>query len=266
VTLLARCCVGVAVSLSLVAPARASNAPAELAELYAQQVDRRLPVPEYERRQYAAVLEGALQDRAMLPLPTQFIVLVDRSPQVQAVVLFWRSLTGESVLIGASPASTGRPSGFEHFETPLGVFDHSVANLDFRAEGTRNELGICGYGARGMRVFDFGWVPARRGWGKKDEGTMRLQLHATDPRLLEARLGTRQSKGCIRIPATLNVFLDHYGILDADYERALADGRNLWMLPPDREPTPWSGRYLIVIESSRTARPDWARPVAERTR
>ena len=51
---------------------------------------------------------------------------------------------------------------------------------------------------------------------------MRLQVHTTDARYLEPRLGTVQSKGCIRIPATLNKLLDHYGILDAGYQRAMA--------------------------------------------
>lgn len=88
---------------------------------------------------------------------------------------------------------------------------------------------------------------------------MRLQMHATDARFLEPRLGTRQSKGCIRIPATLNRFIDHYGILDADYEAALAAGHHFWVLPADREPTPWSGRYLVVTETPRATRPDWAR-------
>ena len=42
---------------------------------------------------------------------------------------------------------------------------HSLANMDFRAEGTFNDNGIRGYGRKGMRVFDFGWVVSERGWG-----------------------------------------------------------------------------------------------------
>lgn len=48
---------------------------------------------------------------------------------------------------------------------------------------------------------------------------MRLQMHATDPDLLERRLGSAQSKGCIRIPASLNRLIDCYGVLDAEYKR-----------------------------------------------
>ena len=102
----------------------------------------------------------------------------------------------------------------------LGVFAHSLDNPDFRAEGTLNSNGIRGYGAKGMRVFDFGWQRVPKGWGDGAVSEMRLQMHATDPDLLERRLGSAQSKGCIRIPATLNRFLDRHGVLDADYERA----------------------------------------------
>jgi hypothetical protein len=81
-------------------------------------------------------------------------------------------------LAGASPVSTGRPSGFEHFETPVGTFEHALAHPDFGAEGTPRELGVRGHGERGMRVFDFGWVTARRGW---DSATRRA-ASASRPR------------------------------------------------------------------------------------
>lgn len=34
-------------------------------------------------------------------------------------------------------------------------------------------------------------------------------------------------------------------------------GRRFWVLRPDRQPTPWSGRYLVVVDTLRDARPDW---------
>jgi hypothetical protein len=139
------------------------------------------------------------------------------------------------------------------------VFEHTIANLDFRAEGTRNEFGIRGYGVKGMRVFDFGWQQAPKGWGDRQPSTMRLQMHATDPTYLEPRLGTIQSKGCVRIPASLNRFIDHYGLLDADYEEAMREGAHFWMLDPYRQSTPWSGRYLIVVDSGSSERPTWTR-------
>lgn len=77
---------------------------------------------------------------------------------------------------------------------------------------------------------------------------MRLQMHATDPHLLEPRLGTAQSKGCIRIPAALNDFIDRYGILDADYEQAMPAGLTFWVLRRDRTSTP--GRAAIWLSST----------------
>jgi hypothetical protein len=112
--------------------------------------------------------------------------------------------------------------------------------------------------AERLRIYDFGWVRAPKGWGDHAEKVMRLQMHATDPDLLERRLASAQSKGCIRIPASLNTFIDHYGILDANYELAAASGRRFFVLSPDREPTPWSGRYLVVVDSNRQTRPRWS--------
>lgn len=172
-----------------------------------------------------AAVSAFLLDRRLEPPPAhapQYFVLVDRSPRVQAALVFWRSPEGALELVGAAPASTGKPGEYEHFATPTGAFAHSLANPDFRAEGTRNAQGIRGYGERGMRVYDFGWVRATRGWGEGGSSDMRLQMHATDPERLEPLLGrAAASKGCIRIPAALNVFIDRHGILDA---RTLAGG------------------------------------------
>ena len=160
-------------------------------------------------------------------------------------------------MIGASPASTGHQVAYEYFETPLGIFEHSIKNPDYRAEGTKNSLGLMGYGDKGMRVYDFGWVNARKTW-LPETGKMRLQLHSTDPVRLEPKLGTAQSKGCIRIPASMNMLIDHYALLDADYERATAKKSIQQVLDPAREQTPWSGRYLIIVDSRRISRPDWS--------
>ena len=248
--------------LGLALPAAANGPeivdPAQLSIAFAREVAPRLDLPPAARERYAAQMESSLSAAGIVVLADQWIVVVDRNPNVQAAMIFWRSSTGEARLIGAGPASTGRHGGFEHFETPVGVFEHSLANPDFRAEGTENELGVRGYGAKGMRVYDFGWVEALRTWGTPRESRMRLQMHSTDPVLLEPGLGTTASKGCIRIGATLNVFIDRYAILDADYERALASGHKLWVLSPDRTPTPWSGRYLIVVDSGAARRPAWS--------
>jgi hypothetical protein len=226
-----------------------------LVEKYAGEVDRRIVVPEEEQRAWAGILAGLFSNRE---LTSQYIVLVDRSPFVQAIAIYWMAPNRSFHFIGASPASTGKPGSFDHFLTPTGIFEHTIDDPDFRAEGTRNENGIRGYGRKGMRVFDFGWQRAERGWGRGGEATMRLQMHATDPDLLESRLGTIQSKGCIRIPATLNAFIDRYAILDADYEQAMATGQTFWVLSRERLATPWSGRFLVVVDTGRTSRPRWS--------
>ena len=227
-----------------------------LADVFRRQVDRKLDVPEIEQHKYEDLLSERLPP-AERDTP-QYVVLVDRSRFVQAAMIFKIRPDGAFEFIGASPVSTGKPGKFEHFTTPTGVFEHCVDNPDFRAEGTFNEFGIRGYGRKGMRVYDFGWQKAEKGWGGGGEGTLRLQMHATDPDRLESRLGTRQSEGCIRIPATLNAFIDEYGILDRDYETAMDEGKTFWVLPKTRRATPWSGRFLIVIDSARTRRPAWS--------
>lgn len=238
--------------------AAADDVPPQWREKFAQEVDRRLDVPAQAQQRYLALLDAALADAGLADLPAQTLVLVDRSVQVQAAFVVLRTPEKGWFWLGASPVSTGRVGSFDHFRTPMGVFAHSLDNPDFRSEGTFNQNHIRGYGERGMRVFDFGWTQAERGWGAGGQSTMRLQMHATDPDTLEPRLGRPESKGCIRIAATLNVFLDRYGVLDADYEQALARGRSLWVLRADRNPVPWPGRYLVIVDSQATERPAWS--------
>jgi hypothetical protein len=246
--------------------AAAFESGTELRELFKQEVDRRIELPESEQNEYAQRLAAALAAHGLADLPSQYFVLVDRDLHVQTVMIYWKSPEGAYRFIGAAPASTGRPGAYEHFETPTGVFEHSVANFDFRAEGTVNEFGIRGYGVKGTRVYDFGWVTAERGWGRPGQSAIRLQMHATDPDLLEPQLGLVHSKGCIRIPAALDVFIDRYGILDADYERARAEGKRVWVLRANRVQTPWSGRYLVILTSGRSQRPDWSPSPGGRSR
>jgi hypothetical protein len=235
--------------------------PADLVSAFANEVRPRLFPPDDEIQLYSETLNETLSRADLQIANPQIVAVVDRDPNVQALFIFLASTNATPQLIGATPVSTGRVGAFDHFETPVGIFEHSINNLDFRAEGTKNELGIRGYGIRGMRVFDFGWQPARKGWGDYGLSTMRLQMHATDPALLEPKLGTVQSKGCIRISASANQFIDWYGLLDADYESAILRGSSFWVLHPRRTPTPWSGRYLVVVDSARTERPAWSRPI-----
>lgn len=233
-------------------------APGGLAQAWRERVDRSLQVPADEAQRYAAQAEQAFARASLAPADAQYVLVVDRDPQVQALLLFWRSAQGAYDLVGASPVSTGSPGSFDHFETPLGVFEHGPWNPDFRAEGTFNSNGIRGYGAKGMRVFDFGWQRVPKGWGDGAVIEMRLQMHATDPDALEPRLGSAQSKGCIRIPAAVNVLLDHHGVLDAEYDRLLREGQQFWVLREDREPVADPGRYLVVVDTRRSERPAWS--------
>lgn len=231
----------------------------KLRDQFESDVTRRLAVPPADQQAYAQRLQAALAEKGLGALARQYVVLVDRNPNVQALFLYFRgNPTDAWALIGASPVSTGLPGRYDHFVTPIGVFDHSPQNMDFRAEGTLNENGIRGYGARDMRIFDFGWTDAERGWGKGGMSSMRFQMHATDPEKLEPLLGIRHSKGCVRIPNSLDRFLDHHGILDAQYEAIADAGIALWVLHADRATTPWAGRYLVVVDSGATARPSWS--------
>lgn len=155
-------------------------------------------------------------------------------------------------VIGGGKVSTGQAGRHAYFITPTGVFRHTADILDYRALGTLNENGIRGLGVKGMRVWDLGWQMADKGWtGDHEQGEIRLLLHATDPDYLEQRLGRPASKGCVRIAAAMNRFLDLHGVLDADYERAARDdARFRALLLPERRPTMLSGDALVIVDSS----------------
>jgi hypothetical protein len=248
----------VASSVHTANAAEADDEVALLRDQFAAEVDRRLEVPVAAQERYIALLEDALRVALVVDLPAQSFLLVDRSAQVQAAMIVVRTGSGNWEWIGATSVSTGKPGSYEHFFTPLGVHPHSLANPDYRSEGTYNENNIRGYGVRGMRVFDFGWQEAQRGWGAGGVSQMRLQMHATDPTVLERRLGNVASEGCVRIPGSMNAFMDRRGILDADYERAVAEGKKLWVLQPGRQVVPWPGRYMVVVDSGASERPDWS--------
>ncbi|MDR5762056.1 L,D-transpeptidase [Caballeronia sp. LZ035] len=228
-------------------------------QAYAKEVNRRLTVPAVDQQAYGRLLQHRLAEEGHGDLANEYVVLVDRSANVQALFVFFRARPDDAwSMIGASPVSTGRPGTYDHFLTPLGVFQHMPGNMDFRAEGTLNEYQIRGYGARDMRIYDFGWAEGERGWGKGGKSPMRFQMHATDPEKLEPLLGMRHSKGCVRIPSTLNTFFDHHGVLDAQYEARAAEGQSMWILKASRKTTPWAGHYLVVIDTGRKSRPAWS--------
>ncbi|MFL5253033.1 MAG: L,D-transpeptidase family protein [Rhodopila sp.] len=198
-----------------------------------------------------------LSANRIVPQSPTLLVVVDRNPAVQRLFIILARPNQKWQLVGADHVSTGQAGRRGYFITPTGVFPHTDAIMDYRAEGTFNENHIRGLGRKGMRVWDFGWVPAEKGWPSDDEtGEIRLLMHATDPDVLEQRLGRPASKGCVRVSAAMNEFLDKYGVLDADYEAAVAlDPAFGSVLRPDRTPTPLAGRIMVIIDSSEPLQP-----------
>jgi hypothetical protein len=209
-----------------------------------------LDSPESERG-WIALTQAAVAASAQTINRPQLLVVVDRNPAIQQMRLVLARPDGAWESLGGTRVSTGQMGRRDYYLTPTGVFLHTDAILDWRAEGTFNPQHIRGLGLKGMRVWDFGWQRAAKGWGTGEEGDIRLLLHATDPDYLEKRLGRPASKGCVRIPAAMNRFLDRHGILDADYERAAKDDpRFEALLLPERTPTPLAGNALVVVGSA----------------
>ncbi|MDR3538654.1 MAG: L,D-transpeptidase [Acetobacteraceae bacterium] len=229
--------------------------PAEIALLrnaLAQAVPQNGTCSTVDKATWIAPAQAALVAAGMTIDRPQLLVVVDRNPGRQGLCLIVTRTDAAWQAIGGSKVSTGQAGRHGYYITPTGVFVHSDAILDYRALGTFNENHIRGLGLKGMRVWDFGWQQAEKGWTPDLQyGEIRLLIHATDPDYLERRLGRPASQGCVRIPATMNRFLDQYGVLDADYERAaLTDARFAAIAPPDRQSTPLAGNMMVVIDSA----------------
>ncbi len=177
---------------------------------------------------------------------SQYFIYVDRNPEKQIILIcFFDSMSKNITVIGADKVSTGNQDRRGYFITSVGVFEHTIRNRDYRALGTKNKKGWRGLGVKGSRVWDFGWQKTRK---DNQEVEIRFLLHATDPVFGEKRLGTVDSKGCIRISGKLNKFLDHYGILDKDYEEQKHLKGISWLLG-SQEPTIYGGKYLLISDS-----------------
>lgn len=182
----------------------------------------------------------------------QLIVAVDRNPSIQQLRVIFTNPKGPWLVIGGGKVSTGRAGRYGYFITPTGVFPHTTAILDYRAEGTYNANHIRGLGIKGRRVWDFGWQSAVEGWRPGGEtGEIRLLMHATDPDVLEPRLGRPDSKGCVRVSAAMNIFLDRHAVLDADYLRHREQSPAIAaILPVESDPFPYPGTYLVIFDSA----------------
>lgn len=191
----------------------------------------------------------AVYSRVDIKLP-QYIFFVDRNPSKQRGLLFLVDpLQCKTIFIGGVKVSTGNPNRRGYFATPLGFYKNSPENMSYRALGTKNSKGWRGLGVKNSRVWDFGWVETVNKNTKTripEPYMIRLLIHSTDPDHGEARLGTVDSKGCIRIPAKLNHFLDYFGILDADYEGV--EGAQHVLLS-EREVVCFQGSFVLVGDS-----------------
>jgi len=182
----------------------------------------------------------------------QYFVYVDRNPQKQKMMVgFFQLEIPQITIIGWDSVSTGNPKRRGHFITPTGVFKHSAMIIDYRALGTKNDKGWRGLGKRDSRVWDFGWQKTKYLYGGKNlDREIRLLLHATDPDFGEVRLGTVDSKGCVRVSGRMNYFLDCYGILDCDYENNIDNSMIKWLLLKSRIMIKNKGQFLLVGDSS----------------
>lgn len=202
-------------------------------------------------REWVRHAQAVLERRGQVIDRPQLLVVVDRNARVQELSILVARTDAAWDVIGGGKVSTGQPGRRDYYITPVGVFEHTEAILGFRAQGTFNENGIRGFGVRGLRVWDFGWHPAAKGWrADGEQGDIRFLMHGTDPDRLEQRLGRPASQGCVRLSTAMNRFLDRHGVLDAAYERAAQDDRRFRaLLPADRQPGPLSGHMLVVVDS-----------------
>lgn len=179
---------------------------------------------------------------------SQYFLYVDRNPSKQiAFVGFFNATDGSVVIVGLDKISSGNEKRRGFFITPTGVFRNSPDFISYRALGTKNAKGWQGLGVKGSRIWDFGWQKTIK---NGEERIIRFLLHATDPIFGEKRLGKIDSKGCIRISGKFNQFLDHYGLLDREYEAQKDKKRISWVFKANREPVLFAGQYLLVGDSA----------------
>ena len=219
---------------------------------FRHEVPAALPVSDGYKTAWVALARQQLEQAGLVLDRPQVLVVVDRNPKVQRLCLIL-ALPGSAdwQVIGSTRVSTGTTGRQYYYITPTGVFPNSAQRLGYRALGTKNENGIMGNGATGMRVWDFGWQWAEKGWlPSRDKVQIRLEMHATDPVYLEQKLGHTASEGCIRIPSSLNVFIDRHGLLDAEYvQKAKVDRRFAALLRKDRLVSPIAGLFVVVVDT-----------------
>jgi hypothetical protein len=236
------------------------------ADLIAAAMAREVPDPislSAERQQALVSLaqQMAAEDHLFIRQP-QLVLIVDRGPQAQLLAMTLAEPDGDWRILDARHVSTGKPGRLQHFKTPVGVLLNDGSEIGYRAQGTFNQYHIRGLGVKGMRVWDFGWQTTDDWRTPGATMEVRVEMHATDPNVLEARIGRADSEGCVRLPDSLNRFLDRHGIIDAAIERlGDTDGGYRALLSPVLEPTPLAGDAVIVVDSAEP----WAKPYPPET-
>lgn len=201
---------------------------------------------DYEKTLTEKAKEKLFSNVFDIPTSSQYFLLVDRNPKAQIATLSFFDAEDKSInIIVAEKVSTGNPKKIGYYETPVGVFKNLPDNMSYRALGTKNKKGWRAFGVKGSRVWDLGWQKSRN--FKNPDINIRMLIHATDPDHGEKRLGIQDSKGCIRISAKLNKFLDYYGILDAEFEKTI---KRKYVLLKDRETAQFAGSIIVVVDSS----------------
>ncbi len=212
--------------------------------------------PARQQALIALARQMAAEDHLFIRRP-ELVLIVDRASTAQLMAVTLAQPAGDWRILGITHVSTGRPGRKEHFKTPVGVLLNDGSELGYRAQGTYNQNHIRGLGVKGMRVWDFGWQTSDDWRTPGATMAVRVEMHATDPSVLEQRIGRADSEGCIRLPDALNRFLDRHGIIDADLERlGETDIGYRALLSPDLDPTPIAGDAVIVVDSSEP----WAKP------
>ncbi len=219
----------------------------DFAELVPPQYQVEL-TPEIQEAMSTAILSYPEVQALTTP---EFLVVVNRHPDAQSMSVVVTD--GQSVeYVGSAKTSTGHLNRKGYFQTPIGIFENKREFGNYRAQGTKNNNGVRGLGKKGMRVFDFGWQDSIASWGTRGPASIRLQMHATDPDLLEQRLGSPASKGCVRIQTGVNTFIDTYGVLDKHYTGSDTEEPG-WVLSKAKKMSKYDGRYMVVMEQGPAA-------------
>ena len=78
-------------------------------------------VPQEEHAVYAGLLRAAVMKANVVLTTAQYLLVVDRSPTMQAGLVLWGDGEGRPLFVGGSPVSTGRPGAYERLAPAVAV-------------------------------------------------------------------------------------------------------------------------------------------------